>query len=373
MIKGAKVAEPAELLRIDLQLFAEGEGGSGAAAAGGDAGSSPSTATSSIIPGDDYASGGPEAPDNQPAERVDFEGYNFGEEPEGEEPPEGDTDTGEPEEPEEPEVPEPVKKEQSPEANAAFAEMRRKAEEAERVLKERDAWVEQNFGASHGLKTWEQYQAAIEHTHQQQEQARQQEIQTRPQMVAQQTYQQLIQQGYDEAVARELANARGYAVEQSLRNQALTSRLDAIENQSKHQQEQSQQQTLQQQQEAHAKELLQSWESDRAKLAGEYGDLVPKDLNNLDQAVIDKLQKGYSFEDAWYTTNRSKIVEQREKAAAQKTLNNLDSKKHLKTEGDGAGDSNASTLPLSADTLAMYMDSGMTEKQARAFHKKLYG
>ena len=369
MIKGAKVAEPAELLRIDLQLFAEGEGGGGAPA-GGDTGAAPAAnMTSSVIPGDDYASGGPEPPDNQLAEMVDFDGFDFNDDGAVDGDPEAEPDPT----PEADPVPDPVKKEQSPEANTAFAEIRRKAEQAEKELHARDAWVEQNFGASHGLKTWEQYQAAIEHTHQQQEQARQQEIQTRPQMVAQQTYQQLIQQGYDEAVARELANARGYAVEQSLRNQALTSRLDAIENQSKQQQEQSQQQTLQQQQEAHAKELLQSWESDRAKLAGEYGDLVPKDLNNLDQAVIDKLQKGYSFEDAWYTTNRSKIVEQREKAAAQKTLNNLNSKSHLKTEGDGAGDSNASTIPLPADTLQMYMDSGMTEKQARAFHKKLYG
>ena len=70
---------------------------------------------------------------------------------------------------------------------------------------------------------------------------------------------------------------------------------------------------------------------------------------------------------------QEKSVEIIKKAAAQKTLNNLNSKSHLKTEGDGAGDSNASTIPLPAETLAMYMDSGMTEKQARAFHKKLYG
>jgi hypothetical protein len=368
MIKGAKVAEPAELLMINLQLFAEGEGGAPAGDSGGSVNS-----TSSIIPGDDYASGGPEPPENQPAELIDFEGYNFTEEPE-EEIPEGDTISTEGEEtPEEPdEVPEPVKKEQSPEANAAFAEMRRKAEEAERALKARDSWVEQNFGQQ-GLKTWEQYQAAVEEGKRQQEVARQQELQQRPQMVYQQTYQQLVEQGYDQEVARRMATIEANNVAYSLEVQAMKDKLAMLERQEQEKAQREQEIKQQQEQEAAKEKMTQELLSDHKKLLEEYGDLVPADLSKLDQPTIDRLQRGYTLYDAWFLSNRTKITEQTQKAAAQKTLNNLNSKSHLKTEGDGAGDSNASTMPLPAETLAMYMDSGMTEKQARAFHKKLYG
>lgn len=372
MIKGAKVAEPAELLMIDLQLFAEGEGD---APAGGDAGSSATNSTSSIIPGDDYASGGPEPQEGQPAELIDFEGYNFTEEPE-EETPGSDAvpDTEGEQPPEEPdEVPEPVKKEQSPEANAAFAEMRRKAEEAERVLRERDAWVEQNFGQSHGLKSWEQYQAAIEHTHRQQQVARQQELQQRPQQVYQQTYQQLVEQGYDQQVADRLASNEANNVAHALEVQAMKDKLAMLERQEQEKSQREQEIRQQHEQEAMQQQLTQAILADHSKLREEYGDLVPADLSKLDQPTVDRLQRGYTLYDAWFLSNRTKITEQTQKAAAQKTLNNLNSKSHLKTEGDGAGDSNASAIPLPPDTLQMYMDSGMTEKQARAFHKKLYG
>ena len=364
MIKGAKVAEPAELLMINLQLFAEGEGGAPAGDSGGSVNS-----TSSIIPGDDYASGGPEPPENQPAELIDFEGYNFTEEPE-EEIPEGETVPPGGEEPDE--VPEPVKKEQSPEANAAFAELRRKAEDAERALKARDSGVEQNFGQQ-GLKTWEQYQAAVEEGKRQQEVARQQEMQQRPQAVYQQSYQQLIEQGYDQEVAHRMATIEANNVAHSLEVQAMKDKLAMLERQEQEKAQREQEIRQQQEQEAAKEKMTQELLSDHKKLREEYGDLVPADLSKLDQPTVDRLQRGYTLYDAWFLSNRTKITEQTQKAAAQKTLNNLNSKSHLKTEGDGAGDSNASAIPLPADTLQMYMDSGMTEKQARAFHKKLYG
>ncbi|MDD3897575.1 MAG: hypothetical protein PHE82_01260 [Syntrophomonadaceae bacterium] len=367
MIKGAKVAEPAELLMIDLQLFAEGEGGSGATV-GGDAGSSPSTVTSSIIPGDDYASGGPEPLENQPAELVDFEGFNFNE------PPVDGDPKAEPEPTPEPNpVPEPVKKEQSPEANSAFAEIRREAEQAKKQLAERDAWVAQNFGATHGISTWEQYQTAIEHTHRQQQVARQQELQQRPQQVYQQTYQQLVEQGYDQQVADRLASNEANNVAHALEVQAMKDKLTMLERQEQDKAQREQQIRQQQQEQEAIQQLTQAILADHSKLREEYGDLVPADLSKLDQPTVDRLQRGYTLYDAWFLSNRTKITEQTQKAAAQKTLNNLNSKSHLKTEGDGAGDSNASAIPLPPDTLQMYMDSGMTEKQARAFHKKLYG
>jgi hypothetical protein len=365
MIESAKMTGFAAPFGFDLQRFAEGEGapaiGSGAAPAANN--------TSSVIPGDDYASGGPEPPENQPAEMVDFDGFNFNDD---------NTAGGDPEpEPEptpEPEpVPDPVKKEQSPEANAAFAEIRRKAEQAEKELQARDQWVEQNFGASHGLKTWEQYQAAIEQTHRQQQVARQQELQQRPQMVYQQTYQQLVEQGYDQQVAHRLAANEANNVAHALEVQAMKDKLAMLERQEQDKAQREQQIRQQHEQEAMQQQLTQAILADHDKLQKEFGDLVPADLSKLDQPTVDRLQRGYTLYDAWFLSNRTKITEQTQKAAAQKTLNNLNSKSHLKTEGDGAGDSNASAIPLPPDTLQMYMDSGMTEKQARAFHKKLYG
>ena len=58
--KTTVVAEPLE--KIDLQLFADGDGG--APVVGGSPGIDTSGQTSSIIPGDGYASGGPEPPVN---------------------------------------------------------------------------------------------------------------------------------------------------------------------------------------------------------------------------------------------------------------------------------------------------------------------
>lgn len=372
MIERAKVTEIAEpLMKFDLQLFAEEAGGSEAAVGGG-AGSSPSTGTSSIIPGDDYASGGPEAPDNEPAERVDFEGF-FGDELEEEDLAESDVVPAGEESPEEPdEVPEPVKKEQSPEANAAFAEMRRKAEESDRALKARDSWVEQNFGHQ-GIKNWDQYQAAVEEGKRQQEAIRRQELQQRPQQVYQQAYQQLIERGYDQDEAHDRAAARADNVALALEVQAAKGKLAMLERQEQEKSQREQEIAQQQAQEEAKEKMTQELLSDHKKLQEEYGDLVPTDLGKLDRPTIERLQRGYTLYDAWFLSNRAKITEQTQKAASQKTLNNLNSKAHLKTEGDGAGDSNASTIPLPAETLAMYVDTGMTEKQARAFHKKLYG
>jgi hypothetical protein len=318
--------------------------------------------TSSLIPGDNYASGGPEDIDTQSANKVDFEGFDFNKLDDAEDEATEGVSVGEGEGEE---IPEPVKKQQSPEANAAFAEIRRKAEEAEKALQERDAWVAQNFGFQ-GIKTWEEYQTAIEEGKRQQELARQQEIEQKPKEVYDQVYQSLVDKGYDEELAEILANNESKAVAQALRLQAFEERLQR--------QSYEREQTSQAAKAEAAKEqMVQELLSDHQKLRDEYGDLVPSDLSQLDQTTVEKLQRGYNLYDAWFLANRAKVVDKTQKAAAQKTLNNIHSKSHLRTEGDGAGDSNASAIPLPVETLQMYLDSGMTEKQARAFHKKLYG
>jgi hypothetical protein len=55
------------------------------------------------------------------------------------------------------------KPKQSQEDNARFADRRRKQEvdALRQQIRQRDEWVKENFGASHGITTWEQYTQAI--------------------------------------------------------------------------------------------------------------------------------------------------------------------------------------------------------------------
>jgi hypothetical protein len=61
---------------------------------------------------------------------------------------------------------------QTPEQDAAFAKIRREAEEARQELTRRDKWVSDNYGKSHGITTWAQYEAAITQSQQQETIAR---------------------------------------------------------------------------------------------------------------------------------------------------------------------------------------------------------
>jgi len=249
------------------------------------------------------------------------------------------------------ELPESVKREQSPEANAAFAELRRRAEEAERVLRERDAWVEQNFGQSHGLKTWEQYQAAIEHTHRQQQVARQQELQQRPQMVYQQSYQQLIEQGYDQQVAHRMATAEANNLANVLKMQALEERLAT-------QERQEQQKTEQQRQEAVVNQIL----TDHKYLREKYADLVP-DIENLDAQTIALMYRGIPLKAAWLAANEDAVIDFAKGKGAQKATREINSKAHLDS-GKGGGSGIGKQVHVSAEKLRVWRALGYSDKEA---------
>ena len=250
------------------------------------------------------------------------------------------------------ELPESVKREQSPEANAAFAEMRRKAEEAERVLRERDAWVEQNFGQSHGLRNWEQYQAAIEQTHRQQQVARQQELQQRPQMVYQQSYQQLIEQGYDQQVAHRMATAEANNLANVLKMQALEERLAT-------QERQEQQKTEQQQQEAVVNQIL----TDHKYLREKYADLVP-DIENLDAQTVALMYQGIPLKAAWLAANEDAVIDFAKGKGAQKATREINSKAHLDSE-KGGGSGIGKQVHVSAEKLQVWRALGYSDKEAR--------
>ena len=250
------------------------------------------------------------------------------------------------------ELPESVKREQSPEANAAFAEMRRKAEKAERVLRERDAWVEQNFGQSHGLRSWEQYQAAIEQTHRQQQVARQQELQQRPQMVYQQSYQQLIEQGYDQQVAHRMATAEANNLANVLKMQALEERLAT-------QERQEQQKTEQQQQEAVVNQIL----TDHKYLREKYADLVP-DIENLDAQTIALMYQGIPLKAAWLAANEDAVIDFAKGKGAQKATREINSKAHLDSE-KGGGSGIGKQVHVSAEKLQVWRALGYSDKEAK--------
>lgn len=261
-----------------------------------------------------------------------------------------DEDLQKPEDQEE-EIPDTVKREQSPEANAAFAEMRRKAEQAERELQARDAWVKQNFG-SQGLETWEQYQAAIEEGRKREALARQQQMQQRPQMIYQQTYQELIEQGYDQQVAHRLAKNEADNVAYALKVQAMEEKLAAIENQEK-------QRTEQQQQEAMVHQVL----NDHQYLKNKYGELVP-DISDLDEKTIALMNQGIPLKAAWLAANEDAIVNYAKGRGAQKAVRDINSKAHLDSE-KGGGSGIGKQVHISPEKLQVWRALGYSDKEAR--------
>lgn len=119
------------------------------------------------------------------------------------------------------------------------------------------------------------------------------------------------------------------------------------------------------------------------KLNGEFEDLkrqFPESgLKNIEDltalatydSIVAKVKKGYTLADAYESANRAELRNKAQAAAKQKTLNDINSKQHLNTEGDGEGETNDVHIP--SDTMQMYLDSGMTKKEAIKFHKRLYG
>jgi len=259
-----------------------------------------------------------------------------------------------------------TKNKQTPEADAAFAKLRREAEDAKKELSRLDTWVSEKFGQSHGLHTWEAYQKAIDTTHQ----AAQTNAQRQQMQAAQAEYankfKQLEAQGYDPTFLSTLDQA--FSQHPKLKqleqiNGQLQNALNGIIKTSAQEKQQQQAMTMVNDQ--------------FTELNGEYPEF--KDIgalaNSLGSETWEKLcgqlKKGYTMLDAYESVNRAALKKQTTAAVKQKTLNNLNSKAHLKTEGDGATEGGDYHIP--ADTMQMYLDQGMSKKSAMAFHKKLYG
>lgn len=344
MIKSAKRTEVAEPFEMNLQLFAD-EAGSAPAE------SSTGAETSSSVDGD-YLSG-ESAPSEQRRVEIDINKLDeVEEEPEIDPAPEKVVDDIPP-------------GNATPEDNSKWAQMRRDAEKAkqlERELAERDKWVEETFGKTHGLHDWKSYQQAVAET--QRQHAQQQAASFDQETAA--VVQKMQDAGYDQLSIQLYTGQRALTKQ----NQELAQKLSMMENV-------TQQQTKQQQEADLRKQVDQRQKEDFAEVQDNYPEF--KTVEEMAQTlgaetwskICAKVKRGYSLLDAYETADKQAITQKKVEAAKQKTLNDLNSKKHLKTEGDG-GTESASTTVLTPETLEMYMESGMTEKQARAFHKMLY-
>jgi len=225
---------------------------------------------------------------------------------------------------------------QTPETNAAFAKIRREAEQAKReaeqakqALAQRDQWVAQQYG-SQGITTWDQYQAALA------EQERQQKEQG------------WRDQGLDPNQIREIM------------------RHDPEYQQLKQQTEQYRQELTRQQGEALLKTEI-------AELAAEYPDLEVKTIQDLQKLpnfedIMAKAQKGYSLLDAYESANKADIRKQQAEAARQATLNSVSGKGHLKGNGKGT---EVDTTTIPDDVLEMYktFNPGKTLDEYKAHYK----
>lgn len=256
---------------------------------------------------------------------------------------------------------------QSPETDAAFAKMRREADEAKRELQRRDAWVAQTFGNSHGITTWAQYEVAVAQSVQHEAQRKQDEV-----------HQRAVQQ-FNQKVKE--AEAAGWDVKpflEMLQNDPEKIQLkQALAQLQTNISRQEQQRRQEQQQQA----FINRINRDHAWLKSKYGDMVPEldKLQEIDPETIRLMQgnpetgePGLPLKSAWLEANVDKITDRTKRATKQQTLNNIDSKKHLKTEGDGASD-NDGDINIPEETMQYYLDNNFTKKQAQAHYKKLYG
>jgi len=245
---------------------------------------------------------------------------------------------------------------QSVEANKAFAEMRKKAEAAERaaqkakdeIVRQRDAEIAAEFGESHGIFTWEQYKSAIAREKQQKvDQSRKQQAE-----LPKQLYADLIAKGYDPKVAESIADGLATKIElQQLKDERAIEKKINLEKETKAQAEARKDKA--------AKQIL----TDHQVLSKKYGDLVPG-LDAMDAATIELMKQGIPLKAAWLTAHEDEVIEFAKNGGAKKVLKNVNSKAHLQSEKSGSG-SFGKEVELSPEKLRVWRGFGYSEKEAR--------
>ncbi len=188
--------------------------------------------------------------------------------------------------------------------DSAFAELRRRAEYAERQLRERDAWVERNYGQSHGVHTWEQYQQAIERNQRREAEEYRQKRES-----------ELEQAGYNVKEVREIMRTDPEYQSMKTENERLRAEIE----QDKHDKKVS--------------AAAQKIKEEHAALRKKFGDLVPATLDKLDKETARLImEEGWTLTAAWKEANEERILEWAKTRERSKALRDSNSKDHLGTE-----------------------------------------
>lgn len=247
-------------------------------------------------------------------------------------------------------------KQQSPEADRAFAEMRKQKQAAERaaqqardeIQRQRDAEYAKRFGKSHGILTEAQYWAAMDRETQIKAEQQKRQMAELPNQI----YQQLVNDGYDPRVAKGLAEVEASKMQLAQVQQQLTLR-----------EQQEQQREQERSQQAYKENLAKSIQSDHEALTKKYGKLVPS-LDEMDDATLSLMRQGVPLKAAWLTAHEDEVIEFARTNGAKKKMKDINSKAHLQSEKSGAGDF-GTEVDLSADQLRVWRAMGYSEKEAR--------
>jgi len=212
---------------------------------------------------------------------------------------------------------------QTPEQNAAFAQMRREAEQAKRDVaiakkygKDYEVYSEADivakFGSTHGIKTVADFEAAL----QKQEQDAAYKA-----------------QGLDpDAVSKLLDNHPVIQAAKAQQGQALIN-------------------------------------SEIKELSEEYPDLKIKTLADMQalpnfEAIKEKAYKGMTLLEAYEAVNRAEIRQRAKEEGAQGAIRNIGSKAHLGTEKSG-NTQHGKEVEISPEKMRAWKGMGYTEAQAR--------
>ena len=223
---------------------------------------------------------------------------------------------------------------QTPEQNAAFAEMRRKADAAERKATDletqrkrdnevarkygkdydvySDADVEAQWGKSHGIKTVAEFEAALE------KEAQEKEYKAK---------------GIDpDAMNKLIENHPAIQAAKAQQGQAAIN-------------------------------------SEISELASEYPDLKVKTLADMQalpnfEAIKEKAYKGMTLLEAYEAVNRAEIRQKAKEEGAQGAIRNIGSKAHLGTEKSG-NTQQGKEVEVSPEKMRVWRAMGYTEAEAR--------
>lgn len=228
------------------------------------------------------------------------------------------------------------KQAQTPEQNAAFAEMRRKSEAAEKKAQEaeaarqRDVGIAKKYGKDYGV--YSEADIAEKYGHQ--------GIKTMADFENAVQQQAAKDAGIDPNLVRQLAQSDPEFIE-----------LKQFVSQMK------QQQTVSQ------------LNSEISELASEYPDLKVKTLDDIAKlpnatAILAKAQKGYSFLDAYEAINREEIRNQAREQGSQQAIRNIGSKSHLGTEKSG-NQPHGKEVELTPEQMRVWTAMGYSEAEAR--------